>query len=218
MAQARMRRVYLIDDHQLVREGLRGLLEAAGHTVAGEAADTLTAVREVGALAPDIVLLDLMLGEGSGLLFLTQFKQTPLAAKTIVLSMSNHLPHLREAQALGAKGYVLKGASSSELLEAIETVATGGSYVSAALRGAVTTMQTAMQSIESRLATLSARERQIMELVVRGNTSADIAARVFLSPKTVETYRSRLMRKLEVSDVTGLVRLAMRCGMFDPES
>lgn len=212
-----MRSVYLIDDHQLVREGLRGLLEAAGHTVVGEAADVATAVQQIAALAPDVVLLDLMLGEESGLSFLTRSKQTPFVGATIVLSMSNHLPHLREAQALGAKGYVLKGASSSELLEAIEAVAAGGSYVSAALRGAAATMQTAMASIENRLATLSARERQIMEMVVRGSTSADIATLVFLSPKTVETYRSRLMRKLEVSDVTGLVRLAMRCGMLDPD-
>jgi two-component system invasion response regulator UvrY len=129
--------------------------------------------------------------------------------------MRGQPPHLWEARRLGAKGYVLKGSPSSELLQAIETVVSGKVFVSASMRDALNARTSSQALADDLLAELSIRERQIMELVVRGKTSADIAGLVGLSAKTVETYRSRLMSKLNVADVTGLVRLAVRCGMID---
>lgn len=209
-----MTRIYLIDDHQMVRQGLRGLLEAAGHDVVGESADALTGVDEVVTLRPDIVLLDLMLAEGSGLFFLAEVVRKDIPTKTIVLSMSSQIPHVREARKLGAVGYVLKGSSSTELLEAISTVAQGGNYLTKSLSSEGNLVRISPDKSSDLISSLSIRERQIMDLVVRGKTSAQIASMIFLSPKTVETYRSRLMRKLEVSDLTELVRLAVANDMI----
>jgi two-component system invasion response regulator UvrY len=210
-----MTKLYLIEDHQMVREGLHVLLRTAGHQVIGESADAAVGVREVLRLAPDVVLLDMMLHENSGLFFLAEMHRKMTLTKTIVLTMSSQAPHLWEALRLGAKGYVLKGSSSAELLHAIDEVVLGEIFVSASMREALNSQTTAKTSSDDLLAELSVRERQIMELVVRGKTSADIATLVFLSPKTVDTYRSRLMRKLNVEDVTGLVRFAVRCGIID---
>jgi two-component system, NarL family, invasion response regulator UvrY len=210
-----MTKLYLIEDHQMVREGLHVLLRAAGHQVIGEAADAAVGIREVLELAPDVVLLDMMLYENSGLFFLAEMHRRKTLIKTIVLTMSSQPPHLWEALRLGAKGYVLKGSSSAELLHAIDRVVIGEIFVSASMQGAQKLRTSPATSNDDLLAELSVRERQIMEFVVRGKTSADIATLVFLSPKTVDTYRSRLMRKLNVEDVTGLVRFAVRCGIID---
>lgn len=210
-----MTSLYLIDDHQMVREGLKVLLRLAGYQVIGEAQDTASGLQDIAELEPDIVLLDLMLQENSGLFFLAEMQRKKLEIKTIVLTMSSQPPHLWEALRLGAKGYVLKGSSSSELLQAIQSVASGTLFVSASMRDALNTRTSSQALADDLLSELSVRERQIMELVVRGKTSADIALLAGLSPKTVETYRSRLMCKLKVADVTGLVRLAVRCGMID---
>lgn len=210
-----MTRIYLIDDHQLVREGLRGLLELAGHEVVGESANAVAGVHEVLALSPDILLLDLTLADESGLFCLAELQRRHVATRTIVLTMSTQLPHLREARKMGARGYVLKGSSSHDLLKAIDTVVAGGFFLSTGMVAEQNALHlSAEDEPEDPTKILSIRERQIMELVVRGKTSAEIAALIFLSPKTVETYRSRLMRKLEVNDLTELVRLAVRQGIL----
>lgn len=220
-----MSKIYLLDDHPLVREGLRSLLEAAGHSVIGEASDTKNGLQEILALDPDILLLDLTLNNSSGLVVLIELRrQTALRTRTIMLTMSAEARHVAEAMRSGASGYVLKGATSHELLKAIRVVHDGGTYLSPQIAdfGVSTFEAVSPQTHDTEAgdpwATLSMRERQILELVVRGQTSVAIATFLHLSPKTVETYRSRLMTKLGVNNVTGLVRHAVRYGLVDTDA
>jgi DNA-binding NarL/FixJ family response regulator len=203
-----MSRLYLVDDHTVMREGLRSLLESSGHVVVGEASDPTPALAAIATLAPDIVLLDLNLGLRSGLEVLAELSKRHIQSRVIVLTMSNQPRHVAEAIRLGAFGYVLKGAPSDQLLLAIETVASGRRHLASeeaelAVRGLTAA---AGQDLES----LSPRERQILVMVARGATSASIGEELHLSPKTVDTYRSRLMAKLGLGDVPAIVRWAIR--------
>lgn len=208
--------IYLVDDHLMMRDGLAALLRAAGHRVVGEAADPTVALAELQRLAPQVLLLDLNLGERSGFELLTELQRRKLEVKTIVLTMSSQPRHVAEALRLGAMGYMLKGAPSADLLQAVAAVAAGRRH----LGGDVADL--AVQGLTARdeqpaLASLSARERQMAELVVRGKSSSEIGTLLHLSPKTVDSYRSRLMAKLGVADVPALVRFAIRTGLIDAE-
>jgi DNA-binding NarL/FixJ family response regulator len=208
--------VYLVDDHLMMRDGLASLLRAAGHRVVGEAADPTVALSDLQRLAPQVLLLDLNLGERSGFELLAELQRRKLEVRTIVLTMSSQPRHVAEALRLGAMGYMLKGAPSAELLQAVVAVASGRRH----LGGDVADL--AVQGLTARdeqpaLASLSARERQMAELVVRGKSSSEIGLLLHLSPKTVDSYRSRLMAKLAVADVPALVRFAIRTGLIDAE-
>jgi len=208
--------VYLVDDHLMMRDGLAALLRAAGHRVVGEAADPTVALAGIQRLAPQVLLLDLHLGERSGFELLAELQRRKLDVRTIVLSMSSQPRHVAEALRLGAMGYMLKGAPSADLLQAVAAVAAGRRH----LGGDVADL--AVQGLTARdeqpaLASLSARERQMAELVVRGKSSSEIGLLLHLSPKTVDSYRSRLMAKLGVADVPALVRFAIRTGLIDAE-
>lgn len=208
--------VYLVDDHTMMRDGLRAVLEAAGHRVAGESADPTQALAAIQRLAPAVLLLDLDLGQRSGFELLTELQRRKLDLRTVVLTMSAQPRHVAEALRLGAAGYVLKGASAAELLGAIAAVLQGRRH----LGGDVADL--AVQGLTERdggaaIDRLSARERQIVMLVVRGSSSVEIGALLHLSPKTVDSYRSRLMAKLGVADVPALVRFAIREGLIDAE-
>lgn len=209
-----VRTLYLVDDHRMVCEGLRAVLEAAGHRVVGESADPTRALAELAALRPDVLLLDLHLGERSGLELLAELQRRPLRLQTIVLTMSAQPRNVAEALRLGAAGYVLKGAPASELLQAIDAVTLGRRHVCAELADAAL-QALAVPAGEDPLGALSPREQQILALVVQGRSSAAIGLALHLSPKTVDTYRSRLMGKLHVTDVPALVRLAIRSGLID---
>ena len=201
--------IYLVDDHALMRDGLRAVLEDAGHRVVGEADQPTPALADIIRLQPSLLLLDLHLGQRSGFELLEQIQQRKLAVKTIMLTMSAQARHVADAMRLGAAGYVLKGSSADEVLRAIEAVMAGKRYLGQ--EAAQLAVQGLTESSTSEaLASLSAREHQVLLMVVRGQTSAVIAETLHLSPKTVESYRSRLMAKLGVADVTGLVRLAIR--------
>ena len=207
-----MSRLYLIDDHALVRDGLRAMLESAGHVVVGEAAEPTPALADLARLSPDVVLLDLSLGERSGFEVLEEIHRRKLDLRVIVLSMSSQPRHVAEALRLGALGYVLKGSPSVELLDAIEAVSQGRRHLGAseaelALRGL--TEGGGSNSAEA----LSPRERQVLVMVARGASSTAIGEALHLSPKTVDTYRSRLMAKLNLADVPALVRWAIREGL-----
>lgn len=209
-----MKTIFLVDDHAMVREGLRALLEAAGYEVIGECDNPVQAVREVLRLEPDLVLLDLSLGEANGLDVLSDLRRRGSQQRCIVLTMLAQPRQVAEAMRLGANGYVLKGSPSSELLAAVAKVFAGLRHVSASVADAAISFIDKPQS-DDPMGSLSMRERQIVAMVVRGKTSAAIAAELYLSPKTVDTYRSRVMAKLGVSDVTGLVRWAVRVGLVD---
>lgn len=207
-----MTRIYLIDDHLIVRAGLRALLESAGHQVVGESADITQALSDVNRLEPQVVLLDLNLDGRSGFEVLAELQRRSQSSKAIVLSMSDQARNVAEALRMGASGYVLKGAASMELLSAVEAVALGRRYLSPGLT------DIAVQGFTTdadRGATLSPRERQILVMVARGKSSAAIGEELHLSPKTVDTYRSRLMAKLELADVPALVRWAIREQLID---
>ncbi len=211
-----MSQIYLVDDHALVREGLRSVLEMAGHEVVGESADPDHALREIVNLQPQILLLDINLEDRSGLVLLMELQRRKISLRTIVLTMSAQPRHVAEAMRNGAMGYVLKGSSSRELLAGIDSVKAGMRYFGS--RVADLAMQgMAMAGQSAAIDTLSVRERQILELVVRGYTSAAIANSIRLSPKTVETYRSRLMAKLGVEDLPALVRFAIASGLVSAD-
>lgn len=208
--------IYLVDDHALMRDGLRAVLEDAGHRVVGEAEHPTPALADLQRLRPAILLLDLNLGERSGLELLEQVQLRKLPVRTIVLTMSAQARHVADALRLGAAGYVLKGAPASEVLRAIDAVLAGRRHLGPEAAELAVQGLTASPDAQA-LATLSVREQQVLLLVVRGQTSAAIAEALNLSPKTVESYRSRLMAKLGVDDVTGLVRLAIREGLISAD-
>ncbi len=211
-----MNTLYLVDDHVIVREGMRSLFESVGFEVVGESGDVDVALNEITRLKPDVVLLDLLLGASSGIALLRQLHQHALADRVLVLTMSDQPRHIVEASRLGAAGYVLKGSDGAEVLGAIHDVLQGRRHFHGAIAERLADTNGAARPAGP-LSTLSRRERQIMELVVRGGSSAAIGASLNLSPKTVDTYRSRLMAKLSVRDLASLVRLAVREGVIDSD-
>ncbi|WP_157264289.1 response regulator [Azohydromonas aeria] len=209
-----MTRIYLVDDHAIVRDGLRAVLQAAGHEVVGEQEHPDAALAEITALEPELVLLDMSLGPHSGLELLSALRLRALPVRTLVLTMSALPRNVSEALQLGALGYVLKGSPARDLLQAVEAVTRGQRHLGP---GVADLMVQAMATTprDDPMAALSPRERQIVRLVVQGRSSAAIGQQLHLSPKTVDTYRSRLMAKLGVPDVPSLVRLAVRTGLVD---
>ena len=202
-----MARIYLIDDHPIVRAGLSALLTGAGHVIVGEGEDITQALSEVNRLAPDVLMLDLNLDGRSGFEVLAEMQRRQLSTRVIVLSMSDQPRNVAEALRMGASGYVLKGSASVELVAAVDSVLQGRRYLGEGLT------DIAVQGLTSdadRGNTLSPRERQILVMVASGKSSAAIGEELHLSPKTVDTYRSRLMAKLELADVPALVRWAIR--------
>jgi DNA-binding NarL/FixJ family response regulator len=207
-----MARIYLLDDHPIVRAGLSALLQGAGHTIVGEGDDITQALSEVNRLAPDILMLDLHLDGRSGFEVLADMQRRQLPTRVIVLSMSDQPRNVAEALRMGASAYVLKGSASVELVTAVEAVTQGHRYLGASLT------DIAVQGLTSdadRGNTLSPRERQILVMVASGKSSAAIGEELHLSPKTVDTYRSRLMAKLKLADLPALVRWAIREKLID---
>lgn len=212
-----MTRVYLVDDHSLMREGLRALLEAKGHKVVGESADPTEALADLLRLRPDILLLDLNLGGRSGFELLSELQRRRQPTRCIVLTMSAQPRHVAEAMRMGASAYVLKGSAGSDLMSAIQSVVQGKKYLGPEVADLALQVFTQQENNDDPLGVLSPRERQIITMVVNGQSSAEIGLMLHLSPKTVATYRSRLMAKLGVEDVPGLVRLAIRYKLIDSD-
>ena len=207
-----MARIYLIDDHPIVRAGLSALLQGAGHTIVGEGQDITQALSDVNRLEPDVLMLDLHLDGRSGFEVLAEMQRRQMSTKVIVLSMSDQPRNVAEALRMGASGYVLKGSAGAELVTAVDAVMRGRRYLGEGLT------DIAVQGLTSdadRGNTLSPRERQILVMVASGKSSATIGEELHLSPKTVDTYRSRLMAKLELADVPALVRWAIREKLID---
>ncbi len=209
-----MTRVYLVDDLLLLRDGLHALLESAGHQVVGGCSDPTQAVVEAQQLQAQVMLLDLGLGERSGFEVLQELRRRGASVRALVLTMSAQPRHVAEAVRLGASGYVLKDAGAVELLQAIDAVAAGRRFFGPQVA------DLALQALSDDapadpFAILSPRERQIVTMVVNGLSSVAIGAQLHLSPKTVDTYRSRIMAKLGVTGVTSLVRLAVREGLVE---
>lgn len=210
-----MTRVYLVEDHQIMRDGLRALLEARGHTVVGESADPTQALADIVRLSPAVLLLDLNLGGRSGLELQAELQRRRLPVRSVVLTMSAQPHQVAEALQLGASAYVLKGSPASELMDAIDLAVEGKKFLGTNV--ADLALEALTQRDTDPLSLLSPRERQIILMVVQGQSSSAIGNMLHLSPKTVATYRCRLMKKLGVADVPGLVRLAVRYKLIDAE-
>ena len=209
-----MTRIYLVDDQLLLRDGLHALLESAGHQVVGASMDPTQAVAEAQQRQAQVMLLDLGLGERSGFEVLQELRRRDAAVRAIVVTMSAQPRHVAQAVRLGAAGYVLKDAGAAELMQAIDTVAAGRRFFGPQVADLALQALTGDTPADP-FAILSPRERQIVTMVVNGLSSAAIGAQLHLSPKTVDTYRSRVMAKLGVTGVTALVRLAVREGLVE---
>lgn len=208
--------VFLADDHGVVREGLRLLLEAQGFQVVGEAADGREAVSRVARLCPAVALVDIAMPELNGIEAAAQIREVSPATRVIILSMHSTREHIIRALRAGARGYLLKEAAGAEVVQAVREVHAGRRYLSRKISDQVIEeflKQDPAAGPESPLARLSPREREILQLVAEGKSSAEIAAILPLSPKTVDTYRSRLMDKLGIKDLAGLVKFAIQHGL-----
>ena len=202
--------VFLADDHALLRDGLRALLEMhADITVVGTASDGREAVREVLRLKPQVVLMDIAMPDLNGIDATQKIVERCPDSRVVVLSMHATAEHYHQVQRAGAWGYLLKESAGAKAVEAVRAVAAGRRYFSRSLTEAFDHEQRATSPLES----LSGREREILQLVVEGHTSMEIAGIISVSPKTVETYRSRLMQKLKVSDIPALVKFAIQHGI-----
>jgi DNA-binding NarL/FixJ family response regulator len=213
--------IFLADDHAVVRDGLRYLLEAQPDlTVIGDAANGRDAVRQVAQQCPDVVIMDIAMPELNGIEATQQIRQSCPATQVIILSMYATVEHIGRALQAGALGYVLKESAGLEVVEAVRAVQAGRRHLSQKISNQVIdnyVRQREAGSATNRLDRLSLREREILQLVVEGKSSAEIAKVLSLSPKTVETYRSRLMRKLGLKDLPSLVKFAIQHGLTSPE-
>ena len=209
-------RVLLADDHAVVRFGLRALLELSGMQVVAEASDGREALRLVEEQRPDVVIMDVTMPGLNGIDATELLLERSPRTRIVILSMHSDSEHVHRAFAAGASAYLLKGAGGEEIVTAARTVLAGGQYVSRELADAGRVPGAAADE-RGPLESLSARERQVLQLVVEGHSSAEIAGIVNLSPKSIDTYRSRLMRKLGVSDLTALVKFAVQHGLTPPD-
>ena len=203
-------KVLVVDDHAVMRSGLQSVLEAAGMQVVAQAADGREAVRRAAETQPDVVILDIAMPGLNGIEAAALLREKCPAARVIMLSMHSTSEYVHRALGAGAAGYLLKDSAAGEIVAAVRAVRAGKQFLSAAVAGFE------RRTGPSPLERLSARERQVLQLVVEGRTSAEIAKIVHLSPKSVESYRSRLMRKLGVSDVPALVKFALLHGLTPP--
>ena len=209
-------RVLLADDHALMREGLRALFAATTDIeVVGEVRTGREAERQVQQLNPGVVLMDIAMPDLNGIEAARVIHLRCPAVRIVMLSMHATAEYVYRAFEAGACGYLLKEMAVEEVITAVRTVHGGGRYLSPALAESVP--DPGAGYARSPVDSLSTRERQVLQLVVEGRTSSEIARMIHLSPKSVETYRSRLMLKLGVRDVPSLVKFALEHGLTSPE-
>ncbi len=205
------RRVMIADDHQIVRQGLRALLEKAGHAVVAEASNGREAVDLVAANPVDIAVLDLLMPVLNGVDAARELVRIAPQTRTILLTMHADRPYVVEAMQAGAKGYVLKTQAAEDLVRAIDEVSRGAVYISPGV--AVSLVDAILDRDESGAKDLTARERQILQLIAESKSTKQIARILDISYKTAESHRSRLMKKLDIHETAGLVRYAVRRGL-----
>lgn len=210
-------RVLIADDHTMLRDALSHLLGAQPDMiVVGGAGNGREAVEAVRALQPDVAIVDISMPELNGIDAALQMAEAAPHTRVIILSMQGTSEHLYRALQAGAYGYLLKGSAGKMLVEAVRAVHAGNRYFSEEMTHMLIedfVLQRERGTHGSPLERLSAREREILQLVVEGKSSAEIGALLALSPKTVETYRSRLMNKLGIRDLPSLVKFAVQHGL-----
>lgn len=212
--------VLLVDDHAIVRDGLRMILEAQPDVaVVGEAANGRQALHRVRDLSPDVVIMDVAMPEMNGLEAARQISQDYPGTRVLMLSMHATAEYIHQALQAGAAGYVVKEAAGREVVRAVRRVCAGHRFLSDKISSIVVDDYARQPRTEepSPLERLSRREREVLQLVVEGKTSAEIAGDLLLSPKTIDTYRGRLMHKLDVDCLPDLVKFAIRHGLTSAE-
>jgi DNA-binding NarL/FixJ family response regulator len=208
--------VFLADDHAIVRDGLWALLSAEPDiNVIGDAEDGRDAARQVAQLCPDIVIMDIAMPLLNGIESTLEIRAICPSARVIILSMHSTTEHITRALQAGAYGYLLKESAGIELVNAVRMVHAGHHYLSPKVTDSLVDqlVQQPKSVIESPLMRLSPREREVLQLAVEGKSNAEIAESLSLSIKTVATYRSRLMGKLDIHDLPGLVKFAISHGL-----
>jgi two-component system, NarL family, response regulator NreC len=205
-------RVVLADDHVLVRQGLKSLLEREGFQVVAEASDGQEALRCVQSLKPDITVMDISMPILNGLEAARQMTLSSPHAKIILLTQHAEEQYLSEALEAGVKGYVLKSQVASDLLQAMRQVSRGTSYLSPGVSAAV--MEAYRSKSENRKDPLTSRERQVLQLIAEGKSTKEAASILGISAKTAESHRTRLMQKLDIHETASLVLYAVRRGII----
>ncbi len=217
-------RIFLADDHSVLRDGLRALLSRERDMeVVGEAVDGEECARQSALVQPDVILLDINMPRCNGLEALPRLRQLVPACHVLVLTMHDDVSYLRKVLASGGSGYILKEAAGDELLAAIRAVNGGGIYLHPRHALALANPQPAPATPDApdahsgAKALLSEREIQVLRLMALGNRNSEIAETLHISVKTVETYKARIMQKLDLTSRTALVRKALEWGLLDTE-
>ncbi|HPA79679.1 MAG TPA: response regulator transcription factor [Thermoanaerobaculales bacterium] len=214
-------RILLADDHKLFRDGLRTLFEQKpGIKIVGETDNGRAAVRLARELAPDVVVMDIGMPELNGMEATRQIRAELPRVKVLAVSMHADRQYVAGMLAAGASGYVLKDSAFAELAEAVAVVMKGGRYLSPEIVGVVVDdyVQRIVPAPESALARLSEREREVLQLIAEGHSTTDIAARLHVSRKTVETHRKNIKLKLDLQSVAELTKFAIREGITSLEA
>jgi DNA-binding NarL/FixJ family response regulator len=206
-------RLILADDHGIVRQGLRLVLEKEHFEVLGEASDGLEAIRLIQELHPQIAVLDIDMPGLDGLAVLRESARVSPQTRVIILTRHMEEPYAVEALRIGARGYVIKTQASTDLVAAIRHVDRGEVYLSPKISKAV--VQAYLSNTDGPAAQLSVRERQVLQLVGEGHSTKKIASLLGISVKTADTHRTKLMEKLDIHQTAGLVRYAIRNGLLE---
>jgi DNA-binding NarL/FixJ family response regulator len=212
-------KILIADDHDIVRKGIRGLLEDhEGWQVCAEAATGREAVRLALAHGPDVVVIDYSMPELNGIEATRQIRAALPDTEVLVFTMHDSEDVLQKALAAGARGYLVKSDDSAQLIDAVQSLSRHKAFVSTAVSGALVSgfLHGTGSSVERPLESLTAREREIVQLLAEGNSNKEIAAKLFISVKTVETHRAAVMRKLAVNSIVELVHFAIRNKLVEP--
>jgi two-component system response regulator NreC len=206
-------RVVLADNHALVRQGLKALLEREGFQVAGEASDGQELIRVVGSVRPEIAILDISMPILNGIEAARELQKSS-STKAILLTRHDEDQYVTEALRAGVKGYVLKSQAATDLVHAIREVSRGGIYLSPDISRTV--LGAFLSKTDLPADPLTSRERQVLQLVGEGKSTKEVASLLGISTKTAESHRTRLMQKLDIHETASLVRYAIRRGLVQP--
>jgi DNA-binding NarL/FixJ family response regulator len=207
-------RIILADDHEIVRDGLRALLEREGFAVVGEASDGREAVKLAQDHQPDVAVLDLAMPSLNGVDATKEIVRVSPKTKSVLLTVHAEDQYVLTALRAGISGYVLKTKATADLVRAIKEVSQGKTFLSPGVSGAV--VQAYLSKTDFPPDPLSSRERQVLQLIAEGKTTKEVATILGISVKTAESHRTRLMEKLDIHETASLVRYAVRQGLVQP--